>query len=171
MSIQHQSIKITTTHSIQQNLQQPLKISNNHSFGITPFGVYCLECCVPIGNLNNKALKDSLRMHIHRRKHSITGNSTPSYLLKMLQHEISNRFGNEGDYSAWIRKRNIKTYQCTCGVSIKNSGNKSRHIKIAQKNKPDVNHTIKCLQSVLTVCGRIVHEDTITKMIKVPVSE
>ena len=148
---------------------KPQKISNDHCFGVTPFGVYCLECCIPIGNWNDKSLDKALRMHILRRKHSIPDETTSTSLAQSLQHEITNRFANnKRDYSAWFTKTNIQSFRCTCGLSFSKSSNVTRHIKNAERNNPKGKHKAVCKQSVLTVCGRILDKDLIAQMSNVP---
>ena len=137
-------------------LKSPERISNLHNFGITPFGVYCLECCVPIGNVDNDIIYDALKTHIRRQKHNIPNGTTVVMLADSLKKAISDRFGHVRNYNSWITQTNIQTYQCTCGTKIANTWNFQRHVKRAEKVLPESIHQLLTTKSVKSVCGRTI---------------
>ena len=115
---------------------EPERISTEHNFGVTPFGVYCLECNAPVGNVNEKKLDKSLRMHIKRKQHKIDGNVSYVELAKKLKNSISTRFGQVENYDPWVKVNNIKSYRCSCGTTAKNLWNMNRHIKNMKTSEP-----------------------------------
>ena len=147
----------------------PERICTTHNFGISPFGVYCLDCCVPISDVDNdNPLENPLRMHIHRQKHTIADSISVASIAKSLEQSISDRFGHMQDFTPWIKKRNIITFKCTCGETSKKRWNIKRHIKNVEENNQKAIHQLKVTRSVLTVCGRIIEEAKIENMMQIP---
>ena len=155
-----------------ETIREPEKISNSHHYGITPFGVYCLECCSPVGNVNDfSRLKDSIRMHNKREKHMFRNGDTASSIANSLKDSIGVRYGHIREYSPWIRKKNMKSFICTCGELFSKHSNIERHIKMAEKKNPEKIHQAKPCLSVSTVCGRVIDEESLKAMMKEPIIE
>ena len=149
---------------------EPQTISKTHNFGITPFGVYCLDCCVPIGNHENERhLKESIRKHCERNKHRFTNGNTATLIARELRKNIYVKFGHVRDYSAWITKRNIRRFGCTCGESFKRRANMERHISTAEKKNYEGVHSTRIFSAVETICERIIDENKIIEMSEQPV--
>ena len=151
------------------SVKSPERVSNQHNFGITPFGVYCLDCSVPIGKPNDENVYDALKMHIGREKHSVPNGTTVVMLADSLKRAIVDRFGHVQNYNSWLTQTNIQTYQCTCGTKFANTWNLQRHAKRAEKNNPESTHRLIITKSVRSVCGRVIEDSKITEMMKEPI--
>ena len=145
------------------NRIEPLRISKTHDFGITPFGVYCFDCCTPIGNCEDEFnLKEAIRKHCKRKKHEYINGNTPTLIARELHRNIYVKFGHVRDYSRWITKRNIRHFSCTCGESFKRSFNMERHIETAEKKGYEGVHERRIISPVETSCERVIDEKKIT---------
>ena len=150
-------------------LRSPERISNLHNFGVTPFGIYCLDCRVPIGNINDTGIINSVKMHICRKNHEVADGLSASSLIKALRKAIRDKFGTIDDYTPWIKDMNVNTYKCPCGVRISSQSNMQRHIIKAETK--DNTKSIHCKLpdlSVRTVCGRVIPKDIFEAMLKKP---
>ena len=45
----------------------PFEVNQHHNFGVTPFGIYCLECKSPIVKTWSSVTHDMIHMHIFRK--------------------------------------------------------------------------------------------------------
>ena len=60
--------------SICENIE-PLRLSVKHTFGVTPFGGYCFECCSPVGNLFEYINRKNILSHMKKKKHKLPKDS------------------------------------------------------------------------------------------------
>ena len=141
----------------------PQRISDDHNFGITPFGVFCFECGVPIGKGLGENVEAALRVHV-RRKHNNVPIDTTSFISDSLMKAISNQFCHTRNYDLWIREKGIERYKCTCGVVFCKKSNYQRHAKKAEKDHPESSHCLTNVKTVMSVCGRVIEETKIKEM-------
>ena len=144
--------------------KSPERISNAHNFGVTPFGVYCFECGVPIGKGLGENVDSSLRMHVGRKSHKLPNDTPISTISDSLMKAMSNRFGHVRNYILWVRETGIERYKCSCGVSFAKKSNYQRHAKRAEKDNPESSHCLSIVKSVSSVCGRVIEETKIKEM-------
>ena len=55
----------------------PIRVSSSHSFGITPFGIYCFKCNLPVGCYGADITKEMIRCHLKRKNHKEKDNLKP----------------------------------------------------------------------------------------------
>ena len=151
------------------NFVYPLRIHSLHNFGITPFGGYCLECNVPLGNANDKVTGSMLNQHNWRSKHQGLDKSlTYAGIAKSIIEEIDKRYGDTTDYSPWIVKRNISSLKCSCGILFADRSNLCRHKKTMEKKGLGEQHCMGRTTAVITTCGRSIEESIIKMMTNQP---
>ena len=147
----------------------PKRISHSHNFGITPFGVICLDCYSPVGKCNDYTnLMHSIRMHNKREGHRYKDGDTAVSIANELKIAMARRYRHVKDYSPWIKKKNIKSWVCACGETFTKVRNVKRHIKRAANNDPEGIHESMESSSVLTVCERVINVQKIKGMMHDP---
>ena len=67
----------------------PIEVEGCAYFAITPFGIFCVECKVPLENT-----VDSIRMHINRNKHQTSIDTQGSEIHKKLNVKMKQMFGS-----------------------------------------------------------------------------
>lgn len=147
------------------NLQQPLKVSTLHHFGITPFGAFCFECCLPVGDVGSIISNDLLKKHIKRKRHEITL-AVPK-IVTSLRDGMKAKFYNTTDFSSYIARENFNTPMCSCGISFSNSYNLQRHVKkytINNHQPTSIIHSALSVESVFTTCKRVVQVSVLNQM-------
>lgn len=151
---------------------KPESFSDQHNYGLTPFGIYCLDCNTPIGNGEDEIddLTNTIRTHEYRQGHKHAEGITPLSIATEAKSTLGIKFGHLRDLSPWITKRNIKSFSCSCGKSFTRADNLQRHIKKAEKTDPEgMIHQGKTTLSVVSVCGRYISQDKINAMIQEPI--
>ena len=147
----------------------PSRISDQHNFSVTPFGVFCLECNKPVGDHNNDATADMLRMHNKHNGHSrIDEETTYSEVAESLNKEKNNEYGHIRNYYPWIVEENIPTLKCSCGKLFNDRSNLRKHCKLKATKGDGGNHTPEDTRAVVTTCGRTIEESIIMTMTNAP---
>ena len=143
----------------------PVRVSSSHSFGVTPFGIYCFKCDLPVGCHGADFTKDTIRCHLKRKNHTEKDNLQPIDILSSLKKEMKNQFGKLTNYDDWIKDKNVKQFQCSCGFLTRKPSNLKRHIESSGKKNNGVSHfqtdTVSC---VLTSCSRTIPTSCIPNM-------
>ena len=141
--------------SICENIE-PLRLSVKHTFGVTPFGGYCFECCSPVGNLFEYINRKNILSHMKKKKHKLPKDSDMEIALNDMNNAIKEKYGNVENYRPWIANWKKKTYRCVCGVVFAHATNLYRHIRSMKKKKSNKKHHDNSIPSVMTTCGRLV---------------
>lgn len=147
----------------------PLKVSSQHNFGVSPFGVYCFECSLPVGNSDGEITVDALRMHIQRKKCFISKELQIVNLVKALNKSIQHHYCNVRNFGPWISKAKSQRFKCSCGILFKRQFNLDRHISNAKNSNPKSIHLPNSTESVMTTCGREIDISILDKMMNVPI--
>ena len=110
-------------------------------------------------------------MHNKREGHRYKDGLTATSIANELKMAIAQRYGHIRDYSPWIKKKNIKTWVCTCGEIFAKAANVERHIERSEKKNPECVHQAMISMSVSTVCERIISVEKINAMVEEAVNE
>ena len=150
----------------QEKPIQPFQPYPNLNFGITPFGIYCFECNLPIGNIGSSGIIGTFRKHINRKKHHISSDQCISDLVSSLENAIKYRYGNIRNYDKWFEMKNTAVWRCSCGLITKSHFNLTRHIESRQED----GHIGKKGLGHFTTCKRTIENNTILEMMNKPVN-
>ena len=150
----------------QEKPIQPFQPHPNLNFGITPFGIYCFECNLPIGNIGSSGIIGTFRKHINRKKHHISSDQCISDLVSSLENAIKYRYGNIRNYDKWFEMKNTAVWRCSCGLITKSHFNLTRHIESRQED----GHIGKKGLGHFTTCKRTIENNTILEMMNKPVN-
>ena len=145
-------------------MQEPLRISEVHDFGVTPFGAFCFKCKSSVGKQDLSNLEKSIRTHVSRKKHEIGNEKSLTMIVSDIEHAISVRFSNVRNYDRWIRRKSVLIYTCSCGASSDKLGNMKRHKQAHEKSNPETIHIYSQTESVITVCNRKIEKSLLEKM-------
>ena len=154
------------------NNGEPLKIISDFEYGITPFGIYCLQCNRPIGGnvpslMGNNV--ECIRKHNTRKNHQVDRNQNITKNVSLLEKAIKKKFGNIKNLEPWLLDKNIQMFRCSCGMATTKKSNITRHIETKKKDGNDSElHIIDEIQCVLTTCGRNIDVDVINEMVCKP---
>ena len=149
----------------------PRRVSPSHNFGITPFGIYCFECRSPVGEIGTHFSVDLIKKHMNR-KHKCNGNAATNWLeiKSSLNEGMKQHFGNVRNYEGWIIKKNIPTYNCSCGFYTKRKANLDRHIERMETKAPEQSHAVaKSFSCAVSSCGRTILTKYLQSMENTPI--
>ena len=141
----------------------PFRFSDEHTFGVTPFGVYCFVCNDAIGRPTVPITANTIQMHLQRREHGFIPDIKVCILATTLNNCIEARYGEIKDASEWITKKNT-IRKCTCGVVFTSGSNVSRHQKTKKQRDPSSIHVVTMCNSYETSCGRVVDQTVMNKI-------
>ncbi len=131
------------------------RVHENHNFGITPFGVFCFECKLPVGGAGVKINIEMIRRHNNRKKHSIPDAMNLNDIVESLSNTQKNLFSNITDFSPWIAKNNILIRKCLCGMTTMQQSNLVRHVKSMKQKDPSSYHkATPPINGFMSTCGR-----------------
>lgn len=147
----------------------PIGVNPKHPFGITPFGFYCFDCKVAVGNVGVPISNDVIKKHISRKKHGICSSVSIGDIVRSLNDAMKSRFGNVRGYDLWIVKENMPMIKCSCGITVSNNSNLNRHIKAMEKKNSEETHIGEKIDGVLTTCGRMIPTTTINELMCKPI--
>ena len=154
------------------NKIHPMRIGDNHEFGVSPFGVFCFECNVAIGTAFEAVNSSAIRMHVKRRKHTLNEDLTFRTLTNQLNCSIKDNYSKLRDFDRWISDDKLSRWKCSCGDKVfRTRKNVLQHVrKMTNKTTNDtVVHQVECKDCVKTTCGRILEISVLQRMMRKPI--
>lgn len=147
----------------------PLGIIIGIPFQVTPFGIYCGVCKIPIGAPGHTSA-NSLKKHCQRKRHQNESDFSFAQLAKLLNDGIDIQNEKIRDIQLWLENAPPKQYfRCSCDAEFSNRWNYTRHVsKMTMKKKDDAQatntHTLSIHLAHMSVCGRKIKSSIIEKM-------
>ena len=154
--------------SARDEKSHPLAVVPNCPFSITPFGVYCSLCKIPIGSIG-KINGKLLQKHCLRKKHQKDTSVSFNDIAVAINAGIRAEFDGISDIDSWLTSLDTtKSYSCSCGSVFSNLSNIKRHqrkMKAKDCNQEEsISHTCTIDECYHTVCGRKINKLTIKEM-------
>ena len=148
---------------------QPLTVVQNCPFSITPFGVYCSLCNIPIGSIR-KINGKMIQKHCLRKNHPKDASVSFNSIAESINDGLSTHFDTVTNIDSWLTSLDAtKSYSCSCGSVFANISNIKRHqrkMKAKDGNQQGDSRSHICTvdECYHTVCGRKVNKLIINEM-------
>lgn len=153
-------------------LCKPIRISDEHDFGITPFGMYCFRCKSSVGGMDTdqQITLKNIRNHQNRNPHVFLESESMKAISSQIANEMTKRFGDVRNYNCWISNNNMTSYSCyECGKSYETLNGFIKHKKKYEKENPGSVHNYYIVKSVKTVCNRVITQQVLELKMNEPV--